>query len=143
MIILCNVTDSTAEKEPPFHESVRDGQRKRIYESLHPEHHFHVEYRLLPEVVGERVYHTDVVTFGVASKVCCVQMCILTAEGGREGGERGEEGSGNQSIPIHHHSFLHVGLHRARCEGGEVLGGGGDGGRETDALWVETQVRMS
>ena len=75
MITVCIVTNSTAEREPPFHESVRDGQRKRIYESLHPEHHFHVEYRLLPEAVGGRVYHTDVVTFGVASKVCYVQMC--------------------------------------------------------------------
>lgn len=89
MIIFCNVTHSTAEKEPPFHESVRDGQRKRIYESLHPEHHFHVEYRLLPEAVGGRVYHTDVVTFGVASKVCCVQLCreIHSNSRGREEGK--------------------------------------------------------
>lgn len=55
---------------------------------------------------------------------------------------RGREG-GREAVINRYHSFLHVGLHRARCEGGEVLGGGGDGGRETDALWVETQVRMS
>ena len=124
------MTNSTAEREPLFHESVRDGQRKRIYESLHPEHHFHVEYRLLPEAVGGRVYHTDTVTFGVASKVCCVQMC-------REGGRQ----AGRQSSIDTHTPPPSLGLHRAGCEGGEVLGGRRDGGRETVALWVETQVR--
>ena len=67
-----------------------------------------------------------------------VHTIYITAEGGRGGGE----GSDHQLIPTHHHSSLQVGLHRAGCEGGEVLGGGGAGGRETDALWLETQVRI-
>ena len=56
------------EKEPQYYETVRDGQRKRIYEVLEPQHYFHVEYRLLPGESG-RVHGTDVVTFGVVSKV--------------------------------------------------------------------------
>ena len=69
----------------------------------------------------------------------CVDRYI--GEGGREREREREGGDIVNRFPFYHHPSLIVGLHRAGCEGGEVLGGGGDGGGETDALWVETQVR--
>lgn len=57
------------EKLPPFYETVRNGKRKRVYESVQPQHHFHVEYQLLPSEDATKVYKTDVVTFGVVAKV--------------------------------------------------------------------------
>lgn len=59
-------------KEPHYHESYRDGQRKRIYEGLPAEHFFHYEYQLLPAGKGQQgqVFKTDVVVFGgVVSKI--------------------------------------------------------------------------
>ena len=64
--------DLVAEKEPHFHESYRDGQRKRIYDDLQPQHFFHYEYQLLPARKGQQgqVFKTDVVLFGgVVSKI--------------------------------------------------------------------------
>ena len=59
-----------AEKEPHFHESYRDGQRKRIYDDLSPDHFFHYEYQLLPSGDKGQVFKTDVVLFGgVVSKI--------------------------------------------------------------------------
>lgn len=64
---------AVAEKEPHFHESYRDGQRKRIYDGLQPDHFFHYEYQLLPSTgKGQQgqVFKTDVVLFGgVVSKI--------------------------------------------------------------------------
>lgn len=57
---------------------MRDGQRKRIYESLDPSHHFHLEYCPLPGEGGGRVYRTDVVTFGMATKVRYKDSSILS-----------------------------------------------------------------
>lgn len=58
-----------AGKDTCYRDSVRDGERKRIYESPIPSHHFHVEYRLLPGK-NAQVFKTDVVTFGkVVAKV--------------------------------------------------------------------------
>ena len=48
---------------------MRDGRRKKIFENPEPEHHFHLEYQLLPEGAGAQVFKTDVVSFGVVSKV--------------------------------------------------------------------------
>ena len=57
-----------AKSVPQFRETYREGQLKRIYDNPSPEHHFHVEYRLLPGC-GSGVHRTDVVTYGVVSKV--------------------------------------------------------------------------
>lgn len=56
------------DKPLPFYETVRDGKRKRVYESVKPKHHFHIQYNLLP---GEKaqVYKTDAVDFGIVSKI--------------------------------------------------------------------------
>ena len=70
--------DSAAEKAPHFHESYRDGQRKRIYDGLEPEHYFHYEYQLLPPSKGQQgqSFKTDVVVFGgVVSKVYTEKDC--------------------------------------------------------------------
>ena len=87
----------TAEKEPHFHESYRDGQRKRIYDGLQPEHFFHYEYQLLPPHKGHQgqVFKTDVVLFGgVVSKIytdkdsrvvqCWVEECEQEQSRGKE-----------------------------------------------------------
>ena len=55
-----------ADKLPEFHETVRDNKRKRVYDAPKPSNYFHMEYQLLP---GQAVYKTDVVTFGVVSKI--------------------------------------------------------------------------
>ena len=48
---------------------MRDGGRKRIYESPTPTHHFHTEYKLLPGR-NAQVFKTDVVTFSnIVAKV--------------------------------------------------------------------------
>ena len=71
---------TTADRLPHFHECNRHGERKRVYDSPAPEHHFHLQYQLLPstgcsdgggdgERWGAAVNKSDVVTFGVASKV--------------------------------------------------------------------------
>lgn len=60
------------EKEPHYYETVRDGQRKKIYEALPHTHHFHFRYQLLAseEDDGPKTYKTDMVTFGgVISKI--------------------------------------------------------------------------
>lgn len=58
-----------ADKEDIYRESVRDGERKRIYESPTPDHFFHIEYRLLPGKSAQ-TFKTDVVTYGnVVAKV--------------------------------------------------------------------------
>lgn len=76
-LLLCSY-HSAAEKEPHFHESYRDGQRKRIYDGLAPEHYFHYEYQLLPSTKGQQgqLFKTDVVVFGgVVSKVYTEKDC--------------------------------------------------------------------
>ena len=55
-----------ADKLPEFHETVRDNKRKRVYDAPKPSCYFHMEYQLLP---GQAAYKTDVVTFGVVSKI--------------------------------------------------------------------------
>ena len=55
-----------ADKLPEFHETVRDNKRKRVYDAPKPSCYFHMEYQVLP---GQPVYKTDVVTFGVVSKI--------------------------------------------------------------------------
>ena len=57
------------DKSPPFYETTRNGKRKRIYESPQPQHRFHIEYHLLPEEVQDKTFKTDVVTFGIVTKV--------------------------------------------------------------------------
>jgi len=56
-----------ADKLPDFHETVRDSKRKRVYDAPKPSCYFHVEYQLLPDQGS--VYKTDVVAFGIVSKV--------------------------------------------------------------------------
>ena len=51
------------------YETIRDGQRKRIYEAILPDHTFHLEYNLLPSGHESMRFKTDVVTFGVVCKV--------------------------------------------------------------------------
>lgn len=67
--ILYDVCVHVAEKDLPYRESVRDGEKKRIYESPISNHHFHLEYQLLPGK-NAQVFKTDVMTFGnVVAKV--------------------------------------------------------------------------
>ena len=58
----------TVEKPLPFYETVRDGKRKWVFESVKAKHHFHIQYNLLP---GEKahVYKTDAIVFGIVSKI--------------------------------------------------------------------------
>jgi len=59
----------TADNEGGYRESVRAGERKRIYECPTASHQFHIEYKLLPHKTAQ-VFKTDVVTFGnVVAKV--------------------------------------------------------------------------
>lgn len=65
---------SPAKHAPHYQHCHRNGEKKRIYDSPTPEHYFHLQYQLLPdgyeevEGMGGRS-KTDVVTFGVASKI--------------------------------------------------------------------------
>ena len=64
----------TAEHTPYFSQCHRNGERKRVFDSPTPEHHFHLQYQLLPVGdggEGERggLSKSDVVTFGLVSKV--------------------------------------------------------------------------
>ncbi len=59
----------TVRKEPPYYESSRNGKRKRVYESIKPLHHFHMEYQLTPGTVSPTVYKTDIVTYSIVAKV--------------------------------------------------------------------------
>ena len=102
-----------AEKEPHFHESFRDGQRKKIYDGLAPEHYFHYEYQLLPTKKGHQgqVFKTDVVVFGgVVSKVYTdkdnrVVQCWSTEEA--ESGEEGAESGGEGCLKLNHFGWRH------------------------------------
>ena len=77
---ICTLPLPAAEHPLPYHECHRNGERKRVYDSPAPEHHFHLQYQLLPAPAGSerdgadeegsgRVSRSDVVTFGVVSKV--------------------------------------------------------------------------
>lgn len=63
---------SLAQKEPYSFEAVREGEAKRIYENLSPEHYFRIQYQLLPSGGSQpaHVFKTDVVNFGgVVTKI--------------------------------------------------------------------------
>lgn len=68
VIINIEIAVGVSPSQKPYncYETTRDGQRKKIYEALPPDHTFHLEYNLLP---GGVVFKTDVVTFGVVCKV--------------------------------------------------------------------------
>ena len=58
-----------AGKPPQLKESVRDTQRKVIYENPVANHHFHLEYQLLPGA-DQVPFKTDVTVYGgVIAKV--------------------------------------------------------------------------
>ena len=95
-----------AQHHPQYHHSSRNGERKRIYDLPTPEHYFHLQYQLLPggreEGRGEGrggVSKSDVVTFGVVSKVYTENDCRVVRcweeeeEEEREGEDVGREGS--------------------------------------------------
>ena len=55
-----------------WYDTIRDGQRKRIYDATPPDHTFHLEYNLVPSGLSQHEgarYKTDVVTFGMVCKV--------------------------------------------------------------------------
>lgn len=60
---------SLATKPLPFYETTRNNRRKRIYESLKPLHHFHLEYQLVPGQETGSIYRTDIVTYGIIAKI--------------------------------------------------------------------------
>lgn len=65
-------SSALVEKEPHYYETIRDGQRKKIYEGLPHTHHIHFRYKLLPAEEGgsPKIFKTDMVTFGgVVSKI--------------------------------------------------------------------------
>ena len=51
-----------------YYETTRNGKRKRIYESVKPQNHFHLEYQLIPGL-NAPIYCTDVVTYDIVSKI--------------------------------------------------------------------------
>ena len=68
----CTIPFSLAQTLLNCYETIRDGQRKSIYEAIPPDHTFHLEYNLLPNGIPQREsapFKTDVVTFGVVCKV--------------------------------------------------------------------------
>ena len=106
-----SLSSSAAEQAPDFHECHRNGERKRVYESPAPEHHFHLQYQLLPSSVsgctgdedgsgseggrrGGKVSKSDVVTFGVVSKVYTEQDVRVVRTWNEE--EEEEEGEGQE-----------------------------------------------
>ncbi|XP_065909362.1 uncharacterized protein [Dysidea avara] len=67
IIVTIEQTVAGPDKLPDFHETVRDNKKKRVYDAPKPSCYFHMEYQLLPGQAS--VYKTDVVAFGIVSKV--------------------------------------------------------------------------
>ena len=68
-VVHVHIISPTAEKFPHLKESLREQQPKVIYENPTAQHHFHLEYQLLPGV-DQSCYKTDVVVYGgVVAKV--------------------------------------------------------------------------
>ena len=91
-------------KEPSYYETVRDGQRKRIYENLPRSNQFNFRYQFLlrnqEEQSVAKTFKTDMVVFGeMVSKIYTdvdtrvIQGCPVQAEsaGSEEEGEEEEE----------------------------------------------------
>ena len=94
--VICTLSLSVVEREPHYYENMRDGQRKKIYESLPHTHHFHFRYQLLPAEEDEtpKIFKTDMVTFGgVVSKVYTDVDTRVIQGWPEEVEERGENGA--------------------------------------------------
>lgn len=97
-----------AEKEPQYYETVRDGQRKKIYESLSHSHHYHLRYQLLPhrEDQDAKTFKTDMVVFGgVVSKIYTDVDTRVLQGWPEESVEKGEDG--NPVSNLHKYCWRH------------------------------------
>ncbi len=87
----CIIVFFVAEKEPHYYETVRDGQRKKIYENLLRSHQYNFRYQLVPDQ-GAKVFKTDMVVFGEVVSKIYTDVDTRVIQGCPEG-EEDEEGN--------------------------------------------------